>query len=188
MAEPPAPPPADPPAAPPPADPPAEPPAPTADEVVKNPQALIDALGATRDENRRQARRLKDFERTERERTDASRTELERATDRATAAESTLGAAQLDRLRLEVALEQLVGDDPKVKWAIAMSSRLQGKSKDELVADAAQMRQLLGQSQPPPPPGARPDYGSGSRIGDGAGAPANSDAAFNATLRRAAGR
>jgi hypothetical protein len=180
-------PPADPPADPPPADPPAEPPAPTADEVVKNPQALIDALGATRDEARRMARRIKDYERGERDRVDASKTELERATGRATAAETTLAGAQRDRLALEVALEQLVGDDPKVKWAIAMSTRLQGKTRDELVADAAQMRQLLGQSQPPPPPPGRPDYGSGSRIADGQ-TPVGSDAAFNATLRRAAGR
>ena len=184
---PPTPPPADPPADPPAGDPPAEPPAPTADEVVKNPQALIDALGSVRDENRRQARRLKDFERTERERTDATKTELERITERATTAESHLAGRELDNLRLEVALEQLLGDDPRVKLAMTLAGRLQGKTRDELVKDAAAMRQLLGQGNgAPPAPGVRPDYGSGSRLDPGV--TAGTDAAFNAQLRRAAGR
>jgi hypothetical protein len=179
-------PPPDPPPDPPPGDPPPDPPAPTADDVVKNPQALIDALGSVRDENRRLGRRLKDYERSDRERSDAAKTELERATDRATVAETAIGTERRDRLALDVALEQLVGDDPRVKWAVAMASRLQGTTREELVTDAAQMRQLLGQSQPPAP-GQRPDYGSGSRLDNGGASP-GSDAAFNAQLRRAAGR
>jgi hypothetical protein len=173
-----------------PADPPADPPAagddkpPTADEVVKNPQALIDALGSVRDENRRQARRLRDFERTERERADAAKTELQRATDRATDAETKLASRELDHLRLEVALEQLLGDDPRVKLAMTLATRLQGKTREEIQTDAAAMRQLLGQqaSTPPPVPAA-----GGSRLSDGNTTP-GSDAAFNAELRRRAGR
>ena len=193
------PPPAGPPGGPPP-NPPAPPaagdpspdPTPSREDVIRDPQALLDVLSQTRDEARRQARRLKDYERAERERTDAARTELERATDRATTAETTLQTSQLDRLRLEVALEQLVGDNPTVKMAMAMASRLQGTNREELVADAGQMRQLLGQQPPPangtPPPAGGFDFGSGSRL-PAPGAPAaGTDAGFTAALRRAAGR
>jgi hypothetical protein len=188
--------PADPPAnTPPPADaPPADPPdpsAPSAADVIKNPQVVLDLLAQTRDSERRLNRRIKDFERGERERSDAAKTELERATERASTAEGALQGEQLGRLRLEVALEQLAGDNPIVKMAIAMAPRLQGSTREELVADAGNMRQLLGQ-QPPgtngtPPPGSF-DFGSGSRL-PAAGAPApGSDAGFSAALRRAAGR
>jgi hypothetical protein len=179
-------PPPDPPPDPPPGDPPPDPPAPTADDVVKNPQALIDALGSVRDENRRLGRRLKDYEKTERERTDASKTELQRATERATTAETTLAQRDLQVLRTTVALEQLLGDDPRIKLALTLADRLQGTSREEIAKDAAEMRQLLGQGTAPPP-GQRPDYGSGSRLDNGGGTP-GSDAAFNAQLRRAAGR
>jgi hypothetical protein len=76
--------------------------------------------------------------------------------------------------------------------AIAMAPRLQGSTREELIADAGQMRSLLGQ-QPPgsngtPPPAGGFDFGSGSRL-PAAGAPAaNTDAGFSAALRRAAGR
>jgi hypothetical protein len=183
------PPPADPPA-PPPAGDPADPPTPTREEVIRDPQALLDVLSTTRDNERRLNRRLKDYERAERDRAEAAKTEIERVTDRATVAEGALQGEQLGRLRLEVALEQLAGDNPIVKMAIAMAPRLQGKTREELVADAGQMRQLLGQ-QPPgtngTPPAGGFDYGSGARAG--AGAPgASTDAGFNAALRRAAGR
>jgi hypothetical protein len=186
------PPPADPPTPPaPPADP-HDPPTPSREDVIRDPQALLDVLSQTRDEARRQARRLKDYERAERDRADAARTELERATDRATTAEGTLATSQLDRMRLEVALEQLAGDNPAVKMAMAMAPRLQGTTREELVTDAGQMRALLGQQPPTPPTNGTPpggfDFGSGSRL-PAAGAPgAGTDAGFNAALRRAAGR
>lgn len=183
------PPPADPPAPPPAGDP--DPPTPSREDVIRDPQALLDVLSQTRDEARRQARRLKDYERAERERTDAARTELERVTDRATTAETSLQGEQLGRLRLEVALEQLAGDNPAVAMAIAMAPRLQGATREELVADAGQMRQLLGQSGPPPNgsgAGGGFDFAGGSRL-PAAGAPAaGTDAGFSAALRRAAGR
>lgn len=187
MPDPPAAPPADPPADPPPADPPpGDPPTPTAEDVVKNPQALIDALGATRDENRRFARRLKDYERSERERSDAAKTELERATDRATAAEASLAARELDNLRLEVALEELLGDNPGIKMAMNLAPRLRGATREELQQDASQVRQLMGQTGSGTPPPTPPPAG-GSRLGDGH-PPAGSDASFEAALRRSAGR
>jgi hypothetical protein len=172
----------------PPADPP-EAPAPSREEVIQNPQALIDALGSVRDDNRRMTRRIRDFERAERERVDAARTELERANDRATTAEGRLGQRELDNLRLEVALEQIIGDHPGVRMAMNLAPRLRGSTREELAQDAAQMRQLLGQ-QPAgqPPPGQQPPPTGGSRLGDGVAQQAGSDAAFNAMLRRAAGR
>ena len=177
---------------PPPAGDPADPPTPTREEVIRDPQALLDVLGTTRDNERRLNRRLKDYERAERERTEAAKTELERATERATTAESALHGEQLGRLRLEVALEQLAGDNPAVKMAIAMAPRLQGSTREELVADAGQMRPLLGQqpagSNGTPPPAGGFDFGSGSRLPGAAAPAAGSDAAFNAALRRAAGR
>jgi hypothetical protein len=188
------PPPADPPApTPPPAGDPADPPTPTREEVIRDPQALLDVLSTTRDNERRLNRRLKDYERAERDRSEAAKTELERATDRATTAEGALQGEQLGRLRLEVALEQLAGDNPAVKMAIAMAPRLQGATREELIADAGQMRSLLGQQPGTPPPNGTPpaggfDFGSGSRL-PAAGAPASgTDAAFNAALRRASGR
>jgi hypothetical protein len=178
-----------PPADPPPADPPQDPAAPSADDVIKNPQVVLDLLSQTRDSERRLNRRIKDFERAERDRSEAAKTELERATDRATTAETSLQGEQLGRLRLEVALEQLAGDNPAVKMAIAMAPRLQGSTREELIADAGNMRALLGQTAPPngtPAPGGF-DFGSGSRL-PAAGAPApGSDAGFSAALRRAAG-
>lgn len=169
--------------------PPADPPTPSREDVIRDPQALLDVLSQTRDEARRQARRLKDYERAERERTDAARTELERATDRATTAEGTLAGEQFSRLQFEVAIEQFAGDNPAVAMAIAMAPRLQGTSREELVADAGRMRQLLGgQPQPPPGNGTPPPPAGGSRL-PAPGAPATgSDANFNAALRRAAGR
>ena len=194
MADAPAPPPANtpPPADPPPADPPQDPSAPSAADVIKNPQVVLDLLAQTRDSERRLNRRIKDFERGERERSDAAKTELERATERASTAEGALQGEQLGRLRLEVALEQLAGDNPAVKMAIAMAPRLQGRSREELVADAGQMRQLLGQQPGTPPPNGTPppgfDFGSGSRLPAGGAPAAHTDAGFNAALRRAAGR
>jgi hypothetical protein len=187
------PPPADPPAPPaPPAGDPADPPTPTREEVIRDPQALLDVLSTTRDNERRLNRRLKDYERAERDRSEAAKTELERATDRATTAEGALQGEQLGRLRLEVALEQLAGDNPAVKMAIAMAPRLQGSTREELIADAGQMRSLLGQqpagSNGTPPPAGGFDFGSGSRL-PAAGTPAaGTDAGFSAALRRAAGR
>ena len=183
-----------PPAAPPadpPADPPAHPPAdgdppaaPSTEDVIRDPQALIDALGAARTDARRLERWKRDRERSDVAAADAAKTELERLTDRATKAEGTLATRDLQLLRTEVALEQLLGDDPRVKLAIALAARLQGTTREEIVADAASMRQLLGQQQgqpssPPPPAG-------GSRLGNGA-PPAGGDAAFSSQLRRAAG-
>jgi hypothetical protein len=184
------------PSAPAPGAPPPEPPAPPAasddspsrEDVIRDPQALLDVLSTTRDENRRMNRRLRDFERAERDRSDAAKTELERATDRATTAETALGDAQLGALRLEVALEQLLGDNPAVKMAMNLAPRLRGSTREELAQDAAQMRTLLGQ-QPPanghhPPPD---PYGGGTRLGSGTGQP-GTDASFNQAIRRAAGR
>ena len=188
-ADPPAPP-ADPPAGnPPAADPPADPPSPSREDVIRDPQALIDALGSVRDENRRLGRRVKDFERGERDRTEAAKTEIERVTDRATKAEGELAGRDLQILRTEVALEQLLGDDPRVKLAMTLASRLQGTTREEIQTDAAQMRQLLGQGASVAggqQPHGRVDLGGGSRVDNGT--PSGSDAAFNAQLRRAAGR
>ena len=189
---PPAAPPADPPADPPAGDPPtppADPPSPSREDVIRDPQALIDALGSVRDENRRLGRRVKDYERGERDRTDAAKTEIERVTDRATKAETDLAGRDLQILRTEVALEQLLGDDPRVKLAMTLAARLQGATREEIAADAAQMRQLLGQGASVPggqQPHGRVDLGGGSRVDNGT--PSGSDAAFNAQLRRAAGR
>jgi hypothetical protein len=179
-----APPPATPPGAPPSGDPPETPP-PSREEVIQNPQALIDALGATRDENRRMTRRIRDFERAERERTEASRTELERATDRATTAETAATASARELMCVRVAMRQLFGGDSRVDQALSVATRLQGASEEEIAKDPL-LGLLLGQPAPPTPPGTPPPAG-GSRLGDGAPS-AGSDAAFNAILRRAAGR
>lgn len=173
-----------PPAAPPPADS-ADPSPPTRDDVIRDPQALIDALAESRAAARRLERWKKDRERSDQQAADANKTELERLTDRAMTAEALLATRESDNLRLEVALEQLLGDDPQVKLAMSLAPRLRGTTREELQADAQQMRQLLGQQpgEPPPPP---PPAG-GSRLGNGQ-QPAGTDAAFTAQIRRATGR
>jgi hypothetical protein len=182
------PPPADPPAGPPPpTDPPPDPDPPTPQDLA----AALRALEAERDEKRRMNRRLKDFERTERERADATKTELERWTERATTAETTIQQRDQRDLHREIALEHFFGGDPRVKQALAIADRLQGATREEVLADPL-LALFAGQPPPPgngtPPPAGGFDFGSGSRL-PAAGAPAaGSDAGFSAALRRAAGR
>jgi hypothetical protein len=176
-----------PPAGTPPSDPP-DPDPPTPQDLA----AALRALEAERDEKRRMNRRLKDFERTERERADATKTELERWTERATTAETTIQQRDQRDLHREIALEHFFGGDPRVKQALAIADRLQGATREEVLADPLL---ALFAGQPPPPGNGTPppapggfDFGSGSRL-PAAGAPAaGSDAGFSAALRRAAGR
>jgi hypothetical protein len=180
------PPPAAPPAAPPPADPPgepADPPAPTAEEIIRNPQALLDILAAERDTNRRQARRLKDYERAQREREDAAKTELERERDEKAALQRQLDAIEYERRQTRI-MSELYPGDPR---ALTLASRLRGATDEEMRADAAKLGEELGLGTAG---GRRPpvDFGSGSRPPANGGQAPSGSGAFDQVLRRAAGR
>lgn len=179
-------PPADPPGDPPPADPPPanEPPEPTREDVVRDPQALIDALGAARNDARRLERWKRDRERADAAAADAQKTELERATERASTAEASLATSQRETMTLRELLEQYLGDDPRVRQVLYLAPLMKGSTPEEVRAEATRARELFGAQ----PPGSRPpvDYGSGTRLGNGQ--PESGDAAFTQTIRRQAGR
>ena len=85
---------------------------------------------------------------------DAQKTELQKTVERAEKAEKALAQAQAVALRAEVAAAE--GLDP------SLAGRLQGNSREELVADAKALAQLV---RPQKTPGLR--FSSGG--GDGAG-------------------
>lgn len=181
---PPAPPPAPPdptPPAPPSPDPPAEPPGPRPDGAPDLAAVESETLRAY---IRRMERQVRDYARADRERTDASRTELERATDRATAAEQRIAQLENDQLRMRLALKAFPEDAVRAEEA---AKRAIGSTEEELWADLARLRELIGVGRG----GQRPpvDFGSGSRLdgNGGASSSAGSGGAFDQQIRRAAG-
>jgi hypothetical protein len=69
---------------------------------------------------------------------DAGKTELQRVTDKAAAAETKAAAAELNALRLDVALEK-APEGMSVAQVRKLAKRLSGKDRTELEADAAEL-------------------------------------------------
>lgn len=102
--------------------------------------------------NSKAAERLQELE-------DAEKTEIERVTARAETAERERDAAVARAERYEVAAE--------VGLPLDLAGRIQGSTRDELVEDANQLKQLVGAPSEPPQPGKpKPDKSQGARPGD----------------------
>jgi hypothetical protein len=108
-----------------------------------DPDAVRNALQREREAAKEAKRRADELAAKVAEFEDRDKTEQQKLTDRASSAEQRATQAEIKALRLEVALEKgLVGD------RAALASRLQGNTKEELIADADQLLALVP-SQPP---------------------------------------
>jgi hypothetical protein len=130
---------------------------------------------------RRLERQNRDHTRAERERTEASRSDIERATDRASTAEQRVAQLENELLRIRLALRAFPEDATR---ALELAPRATGASEEELWADFAKLRELVGGNRP----GQRPpvDFGSGSRLGEN-GQSGGGPGSFDQAIRRAAG-
>lgn len=95
-------------------------------------QGLLKTINALRADNKKLENQLK-IQRT----ADASsKTELEKLTDRLTNAEKELEKTRMEALKLDIAAEKGLSK--------AQAKRLQGTTKEELEADAEDMREAFG--------------------------------------------
>lgn len=112
-------------------------------------EAGLKALQAEREARRQAEARVAEFERAQREAEDAAKTEEQRREERLAELERTARESELKALRFEVAAAKGI--------PLAAAARLAGSSREELEADADELKWLLT----PEPRSPKPDPSQG---------------------------